>query len=283
MNNLPSYEAIFDRNYGVLTLEEQEKLRKARVTVVGVGGVGGITAIQCVRMGIENLHIIDGDLFVPSNLNRQMLSFVGNLGRSKAEEAERILKDINPRVKIKITTDFITKENAEDLLSQTDVILDGTDNLAFRVIVHRAAYKLGIPSVWIAVTPPFRGGVMCLSPTSVPYEKALKHLSLGKELTDELEKQVIAIKDERAKFSVSKGALADWADKYLRGEKAWAVISPVANIVGLLASFEIMKLVIRRPDLEPVYSPQLLHVDMASNPMVSIQTSSDGSWDYTKL
>jgi hypothetical protein len=57
----------------------------------------------------------------------------------------------------------------------------------------------------------------------------------------------------------------------------------VANIVGLLASFEIMKLIIRRPDLEPVYSPMLLHVDMASNPMVSIKIPSDGSWDYTKL
>jgi len=283
MNHSLSYEEIFDRNYGVLTLEEQEKLRKARVTVVGAGGVGGIAAIQCARMGIENFHIIDGDLFVPSNLNRQMLSFASNLGKSKAEEAMRILKDINPQVKIKITADFITKENAEKLLSQTDVILDGTDNLAFRVIIHRAAYKLGIPSVWIAVTPPFRGGVMCLSPVSTPYEKALRHPSAGRGLTDELEKQVIAIKDERARFSVSKGALADWSDKYLRGEKAWAVISPVANIVGLLASFEIMKLIILRSDLVPVYSPRLLLIDMASNPMVSVQSPADGSWDYTKL
>ena len=283
MKDIPIYEEIFERNYGVLTLEEQESLRNARVTIVGVGGVGGIAAIQCARMGIGNIHIIEGDLFASSNLNRQMLSFLSNIGKSKADEAERILKDINPHINIGVTKDFIKEENAQDLLSGTDIILDATDNLVSRVIIHRFAYKLGIPSVWIAVSPPFRGGVMCFSPTSMPYEEALKHPSPGGELTDELKKLIALIKDERARFSVSKGALADWLTQYLRGEKAWAVISPVANIVGLSASFEIMKLLIRRSDLNPVYSPQLLLVDMASNPLISIKTSPEGNWDYTKL
>jgi tRNA A37 threonylcarbamoyladenosine dehydratase len=57
MKDMPIYEEIFERNYGVLTLEEQESLRNSRVTIVGVGGVGGIAAIQCVRMGIGNIHI----------------------------------------------------------------------------------------------------------------------------------------------------------------------------------------------------------------------------------
>lgn len=283
MKDIPIYEEIFERNYGVLTFKEQEALHGARVTIVGVGGVGGIAAIQCARMGIGNLHIIEGDSFVPSNLNRQMLSFLSNIGKSKAEEAERILKDINPRINIGTTKDFITEENAKSLLSGADIILDATDNLVSRVIIHRFARKLGILSVWIAVTPPFRGGVMCFSPTSMPYEEVLKYPSPGGELTDEYKKLITLIKDERARFSVSKGALADWCTQYLIGKKAWAVVSPVANIVGLLASFEIMKLIIRRPDLNPIYSPQLLLVDMASNPLVSIQTSPEGNWDYTKL
>ncbi|PFT75573.1 molybdopterin biosynthesis protein MoeB, partial [Bacillus thuringiensis] len=57
------YEESFTRNRGVISIEEQEKLKHARVTVVGAGGVGGITLIQLARMGVGSLHVIDPDVF----------------------------------------------------------------------------------------------------------------------------------------------------------------------------------------------------------------------------
>lgn len=277
------YEASFTRNIGVITPEEQEKLRGARVTVVGAGGVGGITDIQLARMGVGRIHVIDDDVFEASNINRQMLSSTRVLNQPKAEIARKVLQDISPEMEVKVTRKKINEDNAEDLLADTDVIIDATDNLVARVIIHRTAQKLGIPSIWIAVTPPFRGGVMAFTPNSTPFEAVMSHPSYQKELTEDMKKQINAIKDERAKFSVSQGALASWAEGYVQGEKPWAVLSPVANIVGILASFEAFKFIIQRPGLEPSIGPKLVKVDLSKENMVKVETPEDGKWDNTTL
>src|SRR3989338_5623981 len=93
-NNNITHE-IFKRNYGVTDNHEQEKLSKATVTVVGAGGVGGITLISLARMGIGNIHVIDMDAFEYSNINRQMLSGISRVNKSKAECAKETLLDIN--------------------------------------------------------------------------------------------------------------------------------------------------------------------------------------------
>lgn len=277
------YEASFIRNFGVVTHEEQAKLRNARVTVVGAGGVGGITLIQLARMGVGSIHVIDRDQFEASNINRQMLSAVSKLGVDKAEVAGQVLRDINPDIKVRTTISFVTEDNAAELLADSDVIVDATDNLVSRVVIHRAAAKLGIPSIWIAVTPPFRGGVMSLTPGSMPYEQVLRHPSYQKELTPEVREQVNALKDGRAVYSVSQGALKEWSDGYLKKEVAWAVLAPVANIVGVLASFEAFKLVIGRPGLDPVIGPKLIKIDLAKEQMVQAVQPEEGSWDNTCL
>lgn len=277
------YEASFTRNFGVISHEEQARLRNARVTVVGAGGVGGITLIQLARMGVGAIHVIDRDQFEASNINRQMLSSVSRLGADKAAVAGDVLRDINPEIALRVTKEFVTEDNAEELLAGCDVVVDATDNLVSRVIVHRTAAKLGIPSVWIAVTPPFRGGVMSLTPDSMPYELVLRHPSHQKPLTPEVREQIGALKDGRAQVSVSHGALAEWAEGYARKEVAWAVLAPVANIVGVLASFEAFKLIVRRPGLEPVVGPNLVKVDLAQERMVEAVSPPEGSWDNTQL
>lgn len=277
------YEASFTRNFGVISHEEQARLNKARVTVVGAGGVGGIALIQLARMGVGSIHVIDRDQFEASNINRQMLSSVSRLGEDKAVVAGEVLRDINPDIRLRVTQAFVGEDNAADLLADCDVVIDATDNLVSRVIIHRAAAELGIPSVWIAVTPPFRGGVMSLTPDSMPYELVLRHPSHGKPLTPEMREQVGALKDGRAAYSVSQGALPEWGEAYLKKEAAWAVLAPVANIVGVLASFEAFKLIVRRPGLDPVIGPRLVLVDLAKEHMVEAVLPEDGSWDNTRL
>jgi molybdopterin/thiamine biosynthesis adenylyltransferase len=277
------YEASFQRNFGVISREEQEKLRKARVTVVGAGGVGGITLIQLARMGVGSIHVLDKDVFEASNINRQMLSSISRLGKPKAAVAEEVLYDINPSISVRCSTEFVTEENAPTLLADADVIVDATDNLVSRLVIHRTAVALGIPSIWIAVTPPFRGGVMTMTPTSMPYELVLRHPSYQKALTPDIREQVSELKNGRALFSVSQGALPEWADGYLKGKLAWAVLAPVANIVGVLASFEAFKVLVGRPGLEPVIGPKLVKIDLAQDLMVQAITPEEGSWDNTHL
>ncbi len=277
------YDASFVRNFGIITRNEQARMRNARVTVVGAGGVGGIALVQLARMGVGSVHVIDNDSFEASNINRQMLSFVSRLGIKKGEVAKEILRDINPECDVKTTTAFVTEENAPELLADTDVVIDATDNLVARVIIHRAAVRLGTPSIWIAVTPPFRGGVTCMTPDSMPYELVLRHPSYRKPLTPDVCEQINAIKDQRAAYSVSQGALREWAEAYQKREAAWAVLAPVANIVGILASFEAFKFIIARPNLEPVIGPKLVAIDLGREQMVRAVFPEEGAWDYSRL
>lgn len=283
MPNHKLYDEIFSRNIGVISREEQERLKRGRVTVVGAGGVGGIALILLARMGVGQLHVIDPDVFEASNLNRQMLSTLSRLHKSKAESARETLKDINPEISVRITKQFITEDNAKELLQDTDVIIDATDHLVTRLIIHRTAAQIGIPSVWIAVTPPFRGAVMSFTPKSVPYEIVLRHPSYKQPLTDEMKEKINAIKDGRALHSVQHGADKNWANAYVNRESPWAVIAPAANIVGLLASFESFKFLLQRKDLKPVIGPDLIRVNLASRQMVEVQTPTEGSWDNTLL
>lgn len=277
------YEESFTRNIGVISVEEQEKLKNARVTVVGAGGVGGITLIQLARMGVSSLHVIDQDVFETSNINRQMLSSISRLGKSKADVALEVLKDINPLLQVDVTKEFVTEENALELLKNTYLIIDATDNLVARVIIHRTARMLGIPSIWIAVTPPFRGGVMSLTPDSVPYEIALGYPSYQQELTPEMKNIIHELKDGRALHSVKHGADEKWANNYVQKDLPWTVLSPVANIVGILASFEAFKFIINREDLKPVISPNLIQINLSNQNMVHVSAPENDSWDYTTL
>ncbi|HEX7662339.1 MAG TPA: ThiF family adenylyltransferase [Pseudonocardiaceae bacterium] len=277
------YEASFVRNIGVFSKEEQERLRQGRVTVVGCGGVGGITLIQLSRLGVGKIHAVDDDEFEPSNLNRQMLSSVSRLGHSKADSAKESLEDINPDIEVVVSRERVTEENAAELLGNTDVVVDATDNLVSRVIVHRAAAKVGVPSIWIAVTPPFRGAVMSMTPDSTPYEVCLRQPSYQRPLTDDIKSQLNALKAGRALHSVRYGADEEWAHSFVNGKAPWAVISPVANIVGVLASFEALKFLLKRPGLDPVVGPELVRVNLAEPAMVQVVTPPEGTWDNTVL
>lgn len=277
------YDQIVRANFGVLTREEQGRLKRAAVTIVGAGGVGGQASIQCARLGVGRIRVIDKDVFEYSNLNRQMLSSLANIGQPKALAAREALSAINPDIAVEGIESWVTEDNARDLLAGCDVVIDCTDDLVSRVIIHRTARELGIPSVWIAVTPPFRGAVMTLLPGGVPYEEALNIPSLGRPLTPEVRQAVAAQKEARARYAVSRGALAEWAEDYLGGRRPWAVITPVAGTVGILAAFEAMKVIVGRPDLPPAAAPRLVRVDLARPDMVALSDPPAGGWRYEEL
>ncbi|MHB1361780.1 MAG: HesA/MoeB/ThiF family protein [Thermoleophilia bacterium] len=276
-------------NIGILTVDEGARLNRSRVAIVGLGGVGGIAAIQCARMGIQHFHLIDGDAFEASNLTRQMLCSTAQVGRSKAQVAAEAITAINPKIDTRVTSEYLEEETALELLAGVDVIMDGTDNLVARVIIHRAARQLGIPSVWIAVTPPFRGGVMTFTPDSMPMEEALSQPSLGKKLTDDVQRELHAIKEARARRAVeladdvSRETMQEWCEDFIAGEAPWTVISPMANIVGVLASFEMMKVLLDRPHLQPTKAPGLVKIDLARTEMVSVEHPAGGRWDNAEL
>lgn len=139
------------RNLPALTEEECRLLQQKRVLVVGCGGLGGHIIDQLARIGIGSLRVVDGDVFEPSNLNRQLLSSVPALGVSKAKTAADHIASVNPETAVEAVETFLTESNASELIEGCDIILDALDNISSRKILASACADAGIPYVYGAI------------------------------------------------------------------------------------------------------------------------------------
>ncbi|ALS20824.1 molybdopterin-synthase adenylyltransferase MoeB [Paenibacillus sp. YK5] len=129
--------------------EGQAKLQKARVAIVGMGALGTVLSNHMVRAGVGFVRLIDRDFVERSNLQRQMLYDEADAAGSapKAEAGAARLRAANSSVTIEPVVTDLNWSNAEDLLKDVDLILDGTDNFAVRFLINDVSVKHGIP--WI--------------------------------------------------------------------------------------------------------------------------------------
>ncbi len=131
--------------------EGQKRLLNANVTIIGAGGIGSPAIQYLAGAGIGNLRVIDDDRVDASNLQRQTLFGTDDIGTPKAEAAMRAIARLNPDVKLVPILQRLDADNAEALLHDSDVILDGCDNFATRLIVSDTATRLRIPLISAAV------------------------------------------------------------------------------------------------------------------------------------
>ncbi len=129
--------------------EKFKKLQNAHILIVGLGGVGGYAAEQLCRAGIGKLTLIDADIVNKSNINRQIIATHSNIGKIKTDAFENRLKDINPYLKIIKQTVFISYENIEKILqnSNPDYVVDAADTLMPKVNLIITCLKFNIPLV----------------------------------------------------------------------------------------------------------------------------------------
>ena len=142
----------YQRNIPALSEAECEILLKKRVLVVGCGGLGGHLIDMLARIGVGALRVVDGDVFEPSNLNRQLLSEVPLLGVSKAKAAATRVSRVNPELSVEAVDSFLTEKNVGSLLQLCDVVLDGLDNIESRRILASECERAGIPYIYGAVS-----------------------------------------------------------------------------------------------------------------------------------
>ncbi len=159
------------RNRESISIQDQIRLAESRIAIVGSGGLGGHVILLLARIGIGHLIIIDGDVFDETNLNRQPLSNTETINKAKPQVAADVVKLINPSVEVSIITDKVNAENADNILSEADVIVDALDNMDDRLMVEKVAKKNRIPLVHGAVAG-FEGQVT----TVFPEDKGLTFL-----------------------------------------------------------------------------------------------------------
>ena len=129
-------------------MEGQEKLKNAKVLVIGAGGLGCPVLQYLAAAGIGTIGIVDDDVVDESNLQRQILYVFEDIGLSKAITAAKKLSTQNPNVNYQIWNTRLQKENALDLISQYDLVVDGSDNFPTRYLVNDACVILKKPFVF---------------------------------------------------------------------------------------------------------------------------------------
>lgn len=129
----------------------QQKLKDAKVLIIGVGGLGSPIALYLAGAGVGTIGLIDDDVVSISNLQRQVLYDEKQVGRSKALCAAERLKALNSDITINAYPMRLTAENAEQLIAEYDIIVDGTDNFGVRYTISDACSALNKPFVYGAI------------------------------------------------------------------------------------------------------------------------------------
>jgi len=130
----------------------QQKLAKAKVLVIGAGGLGCPALLYLAAAGIGTLGIIDHDIVELSNLHRQTLYTVSDIGRLKADCAAEKLAQLNPDINIIPYPLQLGTQNAALLISKYDLVIDGSDNFPTRYMVNDACVLLNIPLIYGALS-----------------------------------------------------------------------------------------------------------------------------------
>jgi len=160
-------------------MEGQIHLLKAKVLLVGAGGLGCPAGLYLAAAGVGNIGIIDSDKVDLTNLQRQILHGLADVGRLKTESAKEAIHRINPDVKVVTYPERLTTQNALEIFKDYDIILDGSDNFPTKYLVNDASFFTGKPYIYggvfqfegqVSVFFPKEGGpcLRCLFPEPPP-------------------------------------------------------------------------------------------------------------------
>ncbi len=214
-----NYWEMMTRQLPLVSREEQEKFKNAKIAVIGCGGIGGEAIEMLARMGVGELVLVDEDSFDLTNLNRQTLATFDDLDMDKSEIASSKVNAINPYVKVTSYSEHIGPDNVDKILEGCNVVVDALDNIATRVIVSRKARENRIPYIHGAIHGTMGQVCVFLSNTK-SYEEMFDLPSLGKELTHEV---IESLK------SVASGVPP--------------AIGPTPNLIGCLEAMEAFKII----------------------------------------
>lgn len=133
---------MFDRTLKIINESLVETIKKQRILLVGVGGVGGFALESLVRLGFQNITIVDADLIEESNLNRQIISTRENIGEKKIEMAKKRALSINPYAAITTFDLFLQEKNKDTLFkNKYDYIIDACDTITTKCLLIKEALE----------------------------------------------------------------------------------------------------------------------------------------------
>ena len=244
------YDEAFSRNIGLLTEEEQARVRGARVAVGGLGGVGGNHVLALARIGFGGFSLADLDHFELANMNRQAGASVNTLGRSKVEVTADIVRAINPEADLRLFPNGITRENIGDFLAGAIAAVDGIDffNMDARRLLFHEARARGIHALTSAPVG-FGATLHVFSPTGMSFDEYFD-IHDDMSLPAQLIQFVLGLAPERAHRSYFPPGAVD-----LEKRRAPS-LAPGCLLASVLVATAITNLVVKKrpPKVAPHFS-----------------------------
>ncbi len=134
-----------------LGVEGQQKIKESKVLVIGSGGLGSPVLLYLASAGVGTLGVLDFDVVDESNLQRQILFNTADVGKLKAITASEKIKQLNPFITVLTFNEYLASQNALDIITQFDLVVDGSDNLPTRYLVNDACVLLNKPLIYGAI------------------------------------------------------------------------------------------------------------------------------------
>ena len=136
---------IYQRTELVIGKKNLEKLKKTKVCICGIGGVGSYVLEALARVGVGSITIIDKDNIDITNLNRQIIATMGNVGNPKVTEAKKRITSINPEINITAIQDFIDSNNVEQYIAKDyDYVIDAIDSVESKIAIIKTCKQKGV-------------------------------------------------------------------------------------------------------------------------------------------
>ena len=255
------HKEIFHRNYGLVTDEEQEILRRSTVAIAGAGGGGGISAERIARLGVEHIKLADPEVFEESNINRQYASCYSNVGNPKVYEVAKALRDINPNLRVDTYPEGISEDNIDDFLDGADILVEEIEGYYFRIraLLHAAARKKGIFSMRCDVFG-FCSPLYIFSPTGMTFEEFFGVPPAQEIPTDMTDASGVYVEKLLFNKRYPSSYPVDLIPKMVRKEIPFTVLSFGCTLIGTLTSAAVMKILLSRD--EPIVVPKAVNVDL---------------------
>lgn len=167
-----NYAQAFAGNIGLLTPDEQTRLRQATVAIPGMGGVGGAYLVTLARLGVGRFVIADDDTFELRNIHRQSGATMQTLGRPKVDVMAEMARAINPELDLRIVRDAIRHNNIDAFLSGCDLVLDGLDffHIAARRLLFQRARATGLTVITCGPMG-FSAALLIFTPTGPSFDE----------------------------------------------------------------------------------------------------------------
>lgn len=230
-----------ERTELLMGAESIERLQKSHVLIVGLGGIGSFAGEFIARAGVGTMTIIDGDVFDPTNKNRQLTALDSTIGRNKAVVLAERIKDINPDIQLNIVQEFVVPERVWELLKEykPDYVMDCIDSVTPKLEWIVACLRLKIKII------SHMGAGGKVDPSAVQVSKLTNtyNCKLAIHIKKRLKRKNVEFKKVKAVFSseIQKKEALKMTDGSNFKRSFYGTASYIPGLFGLMGAAEVIR------------------------------------------